>query len=398
MKTLLLLLMAISSHATVVISQPATSRPLTGTVDLTEVATATTTLQANINTEASVRLSTDIAIGASTAALSGRFDTVATDTNTLASIKASTGVVADITRLNGVTIIGSSPTVLGSATFQGAGLFYGQVTNTLGIVTTGLGNGTIVGNARGIGSNDLQTSRSIATEVASGQYVTASGKRNIGSGNNSTVFGLQNTSSGAGSTVGGGGTCSATNSYATVGGGTSNGATGLVATVSGGSQGTASGSYSTVPGGILCTASGDYSFAAGRRAKATADGSFVLADSTDADFTASIVDQLKVRFQGGFFVEASSSSFGQGAARSTFTVEGALTLGGALRPSIKTKAQFDTITPVLGDSYLCSDCAVPYDLCVATGATISGFRATINSAINTTIPGTLVPKGCGTGN
>lgn len=63
---------------------------------------------------------------------------------------------------------------------------------------------------------------------------------------------------------------------------------------------------------------------------------------------------------------------------------------------VKTKAELDAITPALGDAYYCSDCTVPYDLCTTTAATLSGFRAVLNSAINTITPGTLVPKGCGT--
>ena len=63
---------------------------------------------------------------------------------------------------------------------------------------------------------------------------------------------------------------------------------------------------------------------------------------------------------------------------------------------IKTKAQFDALTPAIGDTYYCSDCTVPYDICTATAATLSGFRAVTFSAISTAVPGTLVPKGCGT--
>lgn len=79
-------------------------------------------------------------------------------------------------------------------------------------------------------------------------------------------------------------------------------------------------------------------------------------------------------------------------------IVGNLSVSGATKPGIRTKAQLDATTPVIGDTYYCSDCAVPYDICQATGATLSGFRAAINSAINTAIPGTLVPKGCGTNN
>lgn len=83
----------------------------------------------------------------------------------------------------------------------------------------------------------------------------------------------------------------------------------------------------------------------------------------------------------------------------TLTLDGnvspSLTATNAIRPAIKAKADFDALTPALGDTYLCSDCTVPYDICVATGAVLNGFRATILSAISTTLPGTLVPKGCG---
>lgn len=85
-----------------------------------------------------------------------------------------------------------------------------------------------------------------------------------------------------------------------------------------------------------------------------------------------------------------------GASVSTFTA-GGLALGGPFNAQSRTKAQFDAITPAVGDSYLCSNCTVPYDICVATGATIGGFRAVMFSAISTAVPGTLVPKGCGVG-
>jgi len=54
-----------------------------------------------------------------------------------------------------------------------------------------------------------------------------------------------------------------------------------------------------VPGGANNSAEGDYSFAAGRRAKASHHGSFVWADSTDADFFSERYDQFRVRANGG---------------------------------------------------------------------------------------------------
>lgn len=61
---------------------------------------------------------------------------------------------------------------------------------------------------------------------------------------------------------------------------------------------------------------------------------------------------------------------------------------------IRTKAEFDLMTPTPGTVSICSDCAVPYDLCVATGSTLSGFRAVMASLTT----GAYIPAGCGSGN
>jgi len=111
--------------------------------------------------------------------------------------------------------------------------------------------------------------------------VVAGGKANIASGDSSTVSGgAHNTASFISATVSGGRSNTANNDYATVGGGDSD---------------TASGQWATVPGGRGNKASGFYSFAAGRRAKATFDGSFVWGDATDADFASTAANQFLIR-------------------------------------------------------------------------------------------------------
>jgi hypothetical protein len=100
-------------------------------------------------------------------------------------------------------------------------------------------------------------------------------------------------------TVAGGRENTATTYAATIGGGELNTASEFYATIGGGSQNTASGSSSTVPGGTFCAAGGDYSFAAGRKAKANHAGTFVWADSTDADFTLERDKQFRGRANGG---------------------------------------------------------------------------------------------------
>ncbi len=103
--------------------------------------------------------------------------------------------------------------------------------------------------------------------------------------------------------------------YATIAGGSGNlsgnAATskGNYASVGGGQTDVAEGNYSTVPGGVLNYAAGAFSFAAGRRAKALSDGSFVWADSTDADFGYLGANIFQVRASGGvlFFSDTAAS-------------------------------------------------------------------------------------------
>ncbi len=154
-----------------------------------------------------------------------------------------------------------------------------------------------------------------------------------GSFNNTIGGGQENTAGGGSATVSGGSDNTANALRSTVGGGTQNvasGANSVVAggggffggsprgnsasntssTVGGGSENAASGSFSTVPGGGLNTAAGSYSLAAGRRAKANNNGSFVWGDSTDADIASTTDNQFTARASGGvrFFSDAALST------------------------------------------------------------------------------------------
>jgi hypothetical protein len=159
---------------------------------------------------------------------------------------------------------------------------------------------TISGGYYNAASGEYATVGGGDSNAASGDYATVGG----GDNNHASVWaatvggGKGNEASGYAATVGGGyGNASVTR--ATVGGGDNNHAIGLAATIGGGWSNDASNGYATVPGGRDNEASGYYSFAAGYRAKANHDGSFVLADSTEADFTSVREDALRVRFNGG---------------------------------------------------------------------------------------------------
>ncbi len=85
----------------------------------------------------------------------------------------------------------------------------------------------------------------------------------------------------------------------TIGGGFGNQVSGDGGTIGGGASHEASGLYATIPGGYDNLASGSYSFAAGRRARASNSGAFVLADSNDFDMAPGINNAFTARFTGG---------------------------------------------------------------------------------------------------
>ncbi|OGR65097.1 MAG: hypothetical protein A2X31_08050 [Elusimicrobia bacterium GWB2_63_22] len=183
----------------------------------------------------------------------------------------------------------------------------GLVISTSGALqTAGMGNGGIVGNPRGIGAVDLQTSRLAATEVASAAYsvvgggkgnkatiafaVASGGNNNIASGGYSVVGGgASNTSSNGWTTVGGGSSNVASQNNATVGGGSANIASGYSATVGGGSSNLVSGNISAVGGGsnnsvsgiISAVGGGEYNVVSGSDS-AVAGGSYNTVVGTSA--------------------------------------------------------------------------------------------------------------------
>ncbi len=101
------------------------------------------------------------------------------------------------------------------------------------------------------------------------------------------------------STVGGGWGNRALADRTTVAGGWNNLASARGATVSGGRDSQATGSYATVPGGNANIASGDFSLAAGWKARAAHNGAFVWADSANAAFASTDIDQFLIRAGGG---------------------------------------------------------------------------------------------------
>jgi trimeric autotransporter adhesin len=155
--------------------------------------------------------------------------------------------------------------------------------------------------------NSIGTNAAITT--IGGGYANAI----LSNGGSDTIAGGEaNTNASYRSTIGGGwlNQIGTTSWEATIAGGSVNsiGTNSIYGAVGGGRQNSiATGAaYSTVPGGLLNSANASFSLAAGRRAQANHQGSFVWADSTDADFSSTANDQFSVRAGNGVVVQAAS--------------------------------------------------------------------------------------------
>jgi hypothetical protein len=135
-----------------------------------------------------------------------------------------------------------------------------------------------------IGSNNRSAT------IAGGEFNTITD-----SANTNAIFALM-------ATIGGGATnvIGAEAQGATIAGGRVNTASGVDATVGGGFDNVASGSGATVPGGINNAASGTNSFAAGTRAIASHNYSFVWGGSPVVDTTSNTNGSYTARAPGGF--------------------------------------------------------------------------------------------------
>jgi hypothetical protein len=142
-------------------------------------------------------------------------------------------------------------------------------------------------------------------------YATVGGGRdNVASGRDATVSGgWNNTASSDAATVGGGLENTANDVAATVGGGWHNTVSAANTTVGGGWYNTASANAATVPGGAENNADGAYSFAAGQRAKALHDGTFVWADATPAEFASDAANEFLVRAYNGVKIVRGASTY-----------------------------------------------------------------------------------------
>ena len=131
--------------------------------------------------------------------------------------------------------------------------------------------------------------------------VIAGGVENQIFGFASTIGGgQQNNASGSVVTIAGGSANFADGMFNAIGGGESNSTAGMFTTIGGGESNEVDGSWSTVPGGFGNRAAGSSSFAAGFRARAVSDGTFVWSDtSAPTAFSSTASNQFLVRAASG---------------------------------------------------------------------------------------------------
>ncbi|MEK6676635.1 MAG: hypothetical protein AABZ47_13405 [Planctomycetota bacterium] len=275
-----------------------------------------------------------------------------------------------------------------------------RVTYDYATVAGGHGNhaggegATVGGGEHNAASDHMTTVGGGANNTANFLYATVSGGRgNIASGHSAVVGGgWNNTADGSLCTVGGGEGNIARGGYNVVSGGYYNTASGPESAIGGGEYNIASGFNSTVPGGYSNHAGGDDSFAAGVQAKvrdATQsgdwngdEGTFIWADSTNADFTSTGPNQFLIRASGGVGI-------GKNNPTELLDVDGNVKASGTIQSggSITINGSSNTITSASGNlSFGSTNLATTGSVTAAdvNGVTMGKIYLTTSGTIQTT--------------
>ncbi len=218
---------------------------------------------------------------------------------------------------------GESNTAGHSHAFIGGGLS-NTTLGTRAVIGGGIsnraGNSSVVGggsnneanlNFSTVAGGRLNVSNATYSAIGGGASNSATGQYSfVGGGGEDNAPASGNVASGLASAITGGRANAASGDRAAIGGGSSNQATSQHTAISGGRANSAFGAFGAIPGGELNTAAGSHSLAAGRRAKALHDGSFVWGDSTDLDFSSSAPNQFLIRAAGGVGIGTTNPSAG----------------------------------------------------------------------------------------
>jgi len=221
---------------------------------------------------------------------------------------------------------------LGNEIIGDGGFIGGGYQNSISMPATGtLFHCAIVGgrknriSAYGIGSfigggdeNTVLDGRAVicggySNTVSALQSVIGGGYDNDASGTTSTVAGgAQNHAAGSDSFIGGGynNTIAELASESVVCGGSENTVQGILSVVSGGNKNRATGDYSAILGGFENEAAGTGAVAAGVKANANFDGTFVWADDFGVPFFAAKPNEFAIRPTNGLRSAANNPAYG----------------------------------------------------------------------------------------
>jgi hypothetical protein len=187
--------------------------------------------------------------------------------------------------------------------------------SSLNSIGAGVSSATIGGGGNNTVFNTVNATGGTIGGGDNNSIATGAGNSTIGGGYNNRINGPSTYSTIAGGDLNDIGPTGGPNAnYATIGGGhfnkilanahsalisggSGNQVTSAFGTVGGGEANQATGAWGTVPGGDQNTASYN-AFAAGHRAKAIHQGTFVWADSTGADFASTGANQFLIRASG----------------------------------------------------------------------------------------------------
>lgn len=220
----------------------------------------------SVNTQSAANASVYSSVNAQSAANASVYSATNSNSATWSALSTVYNVVSTA-NTSALTAVGAGTNINAAIVAKGTGATVAQIPN----------NAASGGNARGTYATDLQKSRTLASQIASGDYsVVLGGDGNTASGGSTFVGGgAGNIASGTNAVVGGGETNTASGIYSAVGGGNTNVASGIQSVVAGGDNNVASGDASAVLGGSGNTASGYASVAVGG-ASNTASGTRAL--------------------------------------------------------------------------------------------------------------------------
>lgn len=231
-----------------------------------------------------------------------------------------------------VNILGGSPfneiyaAVTGATIGGGGGRFEGslgirpnRVTDLGGTIAGGFGNWAGNNNVSRFDSPMSFVGGGLVNRAQGAYSVIGGGYFNITIGDFTTVGGgYFNSATGLNAVTAGGYDNSASGEDSSVLGGRDNLAFAAGSTVGGGSLNETYGQFSMIPGGYNNEAGGHFSMAAGHRAKVRPpafsgdangdEGTFIWADSTDADFTSTGPNQFLIRAGGGVAINTATPS------------------------------------------------------------------------------------------